>query len=309
MDYDAIVIGGGPAGLAAATHLAQAKYRVLLLEKQAFGGWVMNIEWAMNYPAKGQKMAGAALAAELIDRCRQSGVRMQAGEGVEVESYSRVKSVTCRDGKTYTGAALILAGGMRSKPLGVPGEDRLEGKGMIHCAACDASLYAGKVVAVCGGGRAGVVEAMLLANHASKVFLIEAQADLSALPKLKEQARAHPKLEIRCSEKPVEVHGDQHVTGLEVVNSTTGRKELLAVDGVLVHVGFEADTGFLGDVVALDEGKRVAVNEQLGTEDAGIFAAGDIRGGTPIGVASALSDGAIAAASAQQYLEKRKQQN
>lgn len=309
MNYDAIVIGGGPAGLAAATHLAQAKCRVLLLEKQSFGGWVMNIEWAMNYPSKGQKMAGHALASELIDRCRESGVQMQLGEVVEIESYSRVKSVTCGDGKTYTSAVLILAGGMRSKPLGVPGEDRLRGKGMIHCAACDASLYAGKVVAVCGGGRAGVVEALYLANHASKVFLIEAEADLSAFPGLKEQARAHPKLEIRCGEKPVEVHGDQYVTGLEVVNSTTGQKQRLDVDGVLVHVGFAADTGYLRDVVPLDELERVAVNQQFEAEVGGVFAAGDIRGGSPIGVASALNDGATAAAGAQQYLEQRKQQN
>jgi thioredoxin reductase (NADPH) len=174
---------------------------------------------------------------------------------------------------------------------------------MIHCAARDASLYAGKVVAVCGGGRAGVVEALLLANHASKVFLIEAEADLSAFPALKDNARAHPKLEIRCSEKPVEVRGDQYVTGVEVVNSVTGRKELLAVDGVLVHVGFEADTGYLRDVIALDESNRVTVNPQFETEAGGIFAAGDIRGGSPIGVASALSDGATAATSAQQYLE------
>jgi len=147
MDYDAIVIGGGPAGLSAASELAQARYRVLLLEKESFGGPIINIEWINGYPRPGEKLAGAMLASELVQQAEKSGVEMELAEVVEVEPYSGCISVACADGKAYTSSVVIQAGGLHSKHLGVPGEERFQGKGMIHCAMCDAGLYRDQVVA------------------------------------------------------------------------------------------------------------------------------------------------------------------
>ncbi|MCC6196098.1 MAG: NAD(P)/FAD-dependent oxidoreductase [Burkholderiales bacterium] len=302
---DAIVIGGGPAGLSAAADLAQAGREVLLLEKESFGGWVMNLEWVMHYPAQGERVTGNELAARMIDHAKESGVRLQHGEVVEVESYSRMKAVTCSDGKAYSASVLVLAGGLQSKPLGVPGEQALAGKGMIHCAACDAGLYTGKTVAVCGGGRAGLVEAMLLAKHAAKVYVLEAAAQLSAPAAIKERAQAHPKLDIRCAVRPLEVRGEGFVTGLQIAEGE--RNALLAVDGVLVHVGFVPATAYLRDVLGLEEDGHVAIGENGTTRVRGIFAAGDIRRGSPRSVAAAVSDGAAAAAAARRYLDELKQ--
>jgi len=303
MDYDAIVIGGGPAGLSAGTELAQARYRVLLLEKESFGGPIINIEWINGYPRPGEKLAGAMLASELVKQAEQSGVEMVLAEVVEIEPYSGCISVGCADGKAYTSSVVIQAGGLHSKTLGVPGEDAFQGKGMIHCAMCDAGLYRDQVVAVCGGGDAGLIEALYLARFASKVFVIEAQAQLSARPALQERARADAKLEIRCGEKPIEIAGKQGVTGLVVESAASGKRQTLDVYGVLVHVGYAPSTGYLEGVLALDDAGRIAVDEQFATDVHGAFAAGDIRSGSPRQVAAALADGKAAARGAQKILE------
>jgi len=189
----------------------------------------------------------------------------------------------------------------------VPGEDQFQGKGMIHCAMCDAGLYRDRVVAVCGGGNAGLIEAMYLARFASKVLVIEEKPDLSARPVLQERARADAKLEIHCGEKPVAILGNDGVTGVQVENAVTGRKQQLAVYGVLVHVGYEPATGYLEGVLALDDAGYIAVNERFETDVPGAFAAGDIRSGSPRQVAAAVADGKAAAAGALAILESLKQ--
>ncbi len=303
MDYDAIVIGGGPAGLAAATELAQAKRRVLLLDRESFGGPIINIEWINGYPRAGEKTAGAMVASELVKLAQEAGVEMEIGEVTELEPYSGCVSVACADGKAFTSSVVILSGGLQSKKLGVPGEEQFQGKGVIHCAMCDAGLYRDQVVAVCGGGDAGLVEAMYLARFAAKVVVIEAQAQLSAKAVLQKRALADPKLEFRYGEKPVEILGDQGVTGIVVENSSTGKRETLAVYGVLVHVGYIPGTAYLDGVVGLAETGHAAVDERFACDIPGVFAAGDIRSASPRQVASALADGKAAAQSALGFLE------
>lgn len=294
MDYDAIIVGGGPAGLSAGIELARAQRRVLLLDKESFGGQVGNLEWIEDYPVAGEKVSGPALASERVEEAGKQGLQMELGEVIEIESYSGCKSVTCADGKAYTASVVILAGGRHPRKLGVPGEDRYQGKGIIHCAFCDAGLYADKVVAVCGGGDAGLMEALYLAKFAAKVYVIEAQARLSASPKIQERVRGHPKLELRCGQKVVAIKGDQFVTGVEVEEAAGGRRQTLDAYGVLAHVGFEPATGYLSDV-PLDEQGYV-------TDASDIFAAGDIRSGSPRTAASAVSDGKAAAEQALRVL-------
>ncbi len=303
MEYDAIVIGGGPAGLSAGIELAQPKYRVLLLEKESFGGPIINVEWINGYPHPGEKVAGAMLASEMVKQAEQSGVEMELAEVVEIEPYSGCISVSCADGNAYTSSVVIQAGGLNSRKLGVPGEEKFQAKGMIHCAMCDAGLYRDQVVAVCGGGDAGLIEALYLARFASKVFVIEAQAQLSAKPVLQARALANAKLEIRRAEKPVEIIGNQGVTGLVVESAATGKRQTLDVYGVLIHVGYVPTTDYLEGVLALDDSGRIAVNEQFETDVPGAFAAGDIRSGSPRQVAAAVADGKAAARGAQEILE------
>jgi thioredoxin reductase (NADPH) len=198
---------------------------------------------------------------------------------------------------------VIQAGGLQSKKLGVPGEETFQGKGMIHCAMCDAGLYRDRVVAVCGGGDAGLIEAMYLARFAARVFVIEAEAQLAAKPVLQGRALAEAKLEIRCGTRPVEIIGTQGVTGLVVESVATGKRETLDVYGVLVHVGYVPATGYIEGVFALDDSGHIEVDGQFATDVSGAFAAGDIRSGSLRQVAAAVADGKQAAGSARKYLE------
>jgi len=308
VDYDAIIVGGGPAGLSAGTQLSQAKYRVLLLDKESFGGQIMNVEWIEDFPEPAKRVAGAMLGSWMVNEAEQRGAHMKLGEVVEIESYSGCKSVRCADGRAFTSSVVIVAGGLRARKLAVPGEDRFEGKGMIHCATCDAGLYAGQPVAVCGGGHAGIIEALYFANHASKVHVIEARPGLSASAGLQARACANSKLEIRCGERVVEILGDEFVTGVQVQNGATGGKELLSVSGVLARVGFDPATDYLEGMLSLDDRGGIVVNDRCETRVSGILAAGDIRSESPRNVAAAVSDGKTAAMSAQRFLQSLEQE-
>ena len=193
-DYDAVIIGGGPAGLTAAIYLGRARYRVLLLEKEQFGGQVKNIEWVENYPGYAEGVSGAQLASAMVSQALKCGVRLELGEVTAVEAYSSCRTILCADGRSYTTAVVIVAGGARPRKLGVPGEDAFFRKGVIHCALCDGGQFADRIVAVCGGGDAGLTEALYLTNLASRVILFEAERTLSASPTLQERARATDKL-------------------------------------------------------------------------------------------------------------------
>ena len=302
MDYDAIVVGAGPAGLTAGIELSRAGRRVLLLDKESFGGQAMNVEWLEDCPAPGERVPGPQFCGALTEEAGRLGIEMELGEMAELESYSGCRSVSCTDGRTYTSSVVILSGGLRPRPLGIAGEERFQGKGVIHCAFCDAGLYAGRSVAVCGGGDAGLIEADYLARHAAKVYLIETQSALSAADKLQQHARANPKIDIRCATKPLQIAGNEGVTGIEIENAA-GRKEMLEVYGVLARVGFDPATACLGDI-PLDERGYVKVDAGMQTGIAGVFAAGDIRSGSPRGVAAAIEDAKRAARSAQRFLDR-----
>jgi thioredoxin reductase (NADPH) len=297
MDYDAIVIGGGAAGLTAATALARAKRHILVLDRESFGGQAMNLEWVEDYPAPGERMEGPAFGSKLVEAAEAAGVELELGEVIEVEAYSGCVSVTSAEGKAYTASVAILATGLRNKPLDVPGEAEFEGRGMIHCAFCDAGLYRDRVVAVCGGGDAGAIEALLLAKHASRVHLIESGPALTASAALQERVRAEPRLEVRCGERVTEVIGDDGVKAI-AVQSTTGSTERLDVYGVLVHTGFEPSSEYAASAVELDEGGYVSVNAELATSQPAILAAGDVRSGSKRRVADAMKDGQLVAAKA-----------
>lgn len=301
MDYEAIIVGAGPAGLAAATELAQGRHRVLLLDAESFGGPILNVEWIHGYPAPGEKFAGAMLASKLVNRAQAAGVEMEIGEVSEVEAYSGCISVTRVDGAAHTSSVLVLAGGLRSKKLNVPGEERFHGKGMIHCAMCDAGLYRDRVVAVCGAGDAGLIEALYLARFCEKVIVLEKNTEASAKAPLVQSALKEPKIDLRYGVKPVEILGDEGVTGI-LIEDRAGKRGTVPVYGVLVHVGYEPATGSLQGVLELDDAGLVVVNDRFETTVPGIFAAGDLRSGAPRSVAAALSDGKAAAQAAGQLL-------
>jgi thioredoxin reductase (NADPH) len=303
-DYDAVIIGGGPGGLTAGLYLGRGNWRTLILDKESFGGYIKNIELIENYPGFADGIAGAQLASQMVNQADRYGVKMELAEVTGIEVFSSSKWVACSDGKGYTTGAIIIAGGSVPRKLGVPGEEELRGKGVISCAFCDGGQFTGKTVAVCGGGDSGITEALYLSKIASKVVVIEAMPKLNATAILQDRVAANPRLEVHTGAMVSEIVGDSHVEAVNIVREGNGQKESLKVDGVLVHIGLDPNTGYLEGIVPLDSQGQVEVDEWLETEVSGIFAAGDIRANSPRQVSNAVGDGATAAIAAQRYLQK-----
>jgi thioredoxin reductase (NADPH) len=305
-DWDAVIIGGGPAGLTAGLYLSRGNWRTFLLEKETIGGYIMNVEYIENYPGFSDGVVGSQLGMSMKNQALKHGLKTERNEVLAIEVLPGKKTIFCADNNTYTASAVIIAGGSVPKKLGIPGENELHDSGVINCAFCDGGQFNGKVVAVCGGGDSGLTAALYLAKIAERVILIEAMPKLNAMAVLQDRIRENPKIEVCCGTKATAINGINRVEGIEVVEMESGQKSTLKVDGVLVHVGLDPNTDYLEGVVPLDEDLKILVNEWMETEVPGIFAAGDIRSKSPGQVSTAVGDGATAAISTQRFLQKLK---
>jgi thioredoxin reductase (NADPH) len=303
-DWDVVIIGGGPAGLSAGLYLSRANIRTVLLDKESFGGYIKNVELIENYPGFAEGVSGAQLASEMVLQAKKYGLQLEQEEVTGIELFSSSKWVACADGKGYTTGIVIIAGGSRLKKLGVPGEESLAGQGVFSCALCDGGKFQDRVVAVCGGGDAGITEALYMTKIATKVILLEVLPKLTATAILQERARANPKLEIHCGKKVEAITGDKQVEAIEFMDTASGKKGAFNVDGVLVHIGLEPNTTYLDGIVPLDNQGQIIVNSKMETEVPYLLAVGDIRSGSPRQVVTAVGDGATAAISAQRLLQE-----
>lgn len=301
-DWDAVIIGGGPAGLTAGMYLCRGNWRTLLIEKEIVGGYIMNVEFIENYPGFKEGIVGSQLAVQMKNQALKYGLQVQRGEVNDLRGSLSSKYVTCLDGIAYSTATVIIAGGSAPKRLGVPGEDKLMGSGIITCAFCDGGQFADRVMAVVGGGDSGITGALYMVNIASWVILIEAMPQCTATAVLLDRAVASDKIEIRTGTRVTSIIGENQVEGIEIIDAS-GKKEILKVAGILVHVGLDPRTDYLRDVIPLDDGGQVVVNEWMETHVPGIYAAGDIRSGSPGQISTAVGDGAVAAIAAQRYLQ------
>jgi thioredoxin reductase (NADPH) len=304
-DWDVVIIGGGPAGLTAGLYLGRANRRTLLLDKDSFGGYIRNVESVDNYPGFADGIAGAELASGMVRQATKYGLQTELAEVTGIELFSGCRWVGCAGGQGYTTEIVIIAGGSRNRKLAVPGEESLRNKGVFSCALCDGGQFAGRTIAVCGGGDAGVSEALYMTKIASRVVLIEAEPKLTATAVLQERAYANPKLEIICGVRVDAITGDDRVKGIQLTgNPGKAKRGTREVDGVLVQIGLEPNTDYLDGIVPLDSRGQIIVNGRMETEVPYILAAGDIRSGSPRQVVTAVGDGAIAAITAQGLLQE-----
>ncbi len=295
---DLAIIGAGPAGLTAALYAGRARLSTLLLEKEVMGGQVMDMDMVENYPGFENGVLGSELASKMMGQVSNLEIDIQLTDVHQIQLQADYKVVRTDNGD-YLAKAIIIASGANPKKLGVPGEDK---KGVFYCAVCDGNPYADKVVAVAGGGDAGLTEGLYLSRIASRVIIIEVMPELNATRVLCERAMANPKIEIMRGTKIEEISGDAGVKEINLFDVRSGKRSKLAIDGVLVHVGLETNTSFLKGAVPMDEQGQILVNEKLATGVPGIFAAGDVRHGSPRQIVTAVGDGATAALSAQKYL-------
>ena len=300
--YEVIIVGAGPAGLTAGLYTSRARLRTLVLERETIGGELVNRELIENYPGYPDGVLGPELGSNMARQAMNYGAEIKLGEVERIETDAGYKVLRTAQGD-YSGKAIIFAGGAHPKKLGIPGEDEFTDKGVFYCATCDGPRFAGKVVAVAGAGDSGITEALFLARIVSKVIIIELLPHITATQTLQERVFSNPKIETQCGVKIEAIRGDGQVEALALLDTKTGQRSVLEVDGILVRVGLKANTDCLRGSLSLNGSGQILVNEKMGTEIDGIFAAGDIRHNSPMQISTAVGDGATAALSVREYLE------
>ncbi len=300
--FELIIIGGGPAGLAAGIYARRAAIDTLLIEKALTGGLITTTEIVENYPGFPEGISGAELGKRFDDQARKYGLDMVFGKVTRLEAKNRIKKVFT-DEHQYSSRAVIIATGSEPKKLGVPGEEDFIGRGVSYCATCDGPFYKDKNVAVIGGGNGAIEEAIFLTKFAKLVTVIHRRDALRADKVLQEKAASNPKIFFKLNTVVEEIKGGEKVSSLKLTDALSGKKSSINLDGVFIYTGLKPNTDFVKDIVKLDESGHIITDETLKTNIDGIFAAGDVRKKTLRQVVTAVADGATAAASAYSYLK------
>ncbi len=300
-EYEVIIIGGGPAGLTAGLYCARARLNTLLIEKGWFGGQVVNAELIENFPGFPDGIPGSELGRLMHEQAVKFGLKTQLAEVTGLKLQGARKLVATSDGE-YASRTVIIAAGSDRLKLGVPGEEEYTGKGVSYCATCDGAFFRDMPVAVIGGGNSAVMEALQLAKLASAVTVIHRRDQLRATRVIQEKAFAEPKIRFIWNTVVDAIQGDDFVRSLKLSNVATGGESSLDVAGVFVSVGLKPSTGYLKDVLKLDNFGYIITNANMETEVPGVYAAGDIRHDSGRQSIIAAGDGATAAVYAGRFL-------
>ncbi|MBN1501185.1 MAG: thioredoxin-disulfide reductase [Spirochaetes bacterium] len=302
-----VIIGAGPAGISAGIYGLRAGLDLVVLEKFAPGGQVLNTSEVENYPGFAEPVMGY----ELIDRMEQQLRRFNADiQSVEIKSViknsSGIFETALSDGEIIQSKAVIAATGSSYKKLNVPGEKEFTGKGVSYCATCDGAFFKDKTVAVIGGGNTALEDALFLTRFASKVYLIHRRDEFRGERILQQRVTANEKIEIMLNTTVESINGSGKVESISLIcckdNDT---KNILKLDGVFIFVGYDANTGEFPDELKNEYG-QIKVNLNMETSIPGFFAAGDIRSESKRQIVMACSDGATAAMSAYEFITNKK---
>lgn len=299
-DYDVIIVGGGPAGLAAALYTARMDLKTVVVDRGALGGQLLNTELIEDYPGF-DSILGAELAVKMGEHARKFGVEVLDFEPVkEIDLDGAAKVVRLESGVELRAPALIMAAGGLPRYLKVPGEKEFWGRGVSYCAVCDGAFFKGQELAVIGGGDAAVEEGDFLTRYASKVYIVHRRSELRAQPILIERARANPKIEFIFDAQVKEISGDSKVQVMRYEQK--GESKDLAVGGVFVFIGFVPNSGLFKMHVDHDEAGYIVTDRNMQTSVDGVWAVGDVRAQLTKQIATAVGDGTTAAVAASMYL-------
>ncbi len=300
-DYDLVIIGAGPAGLTAGLYAARARMKVLLLEKAVPGGQIIVTDWIENYPGFPEGISGYDLAEKMKKQAEDLGLEMETAEVRSLNLTAEIKEIVLKERIVKT-KAIIIASGASPRKLGI-GEDKFMGKGISFCATCDAPFFRDKTVVAIGGGDTAVQEAIFLTKFAKKVYLVHRRDELRATKILQERAFANDKIEFVWDTVATGIDGFFGIEGVNVKNVKTNETSTIKADGCFIWVGILPNTEFVKETVNTDDGGFIIADAKMQTNVPGVFAVGDVRD-TPLRqVSTAVGDGAIAAVSAEHYIE------
>jgi len=302
--YDVIVIGGGPAGTAAAIYAARAGLKTLVLDKGLRTGALGWAEAIANYPGVPGEIAGAELLARMRGQAESFGAVYVQERALGADLEDEIKSVWGSEGY-YRTRTVVIATGSMGRTGTLPGEERLVGAGVSYCATCDGAFFRDKQVAVAGNGEEAAEEALLLARFASQVHMLVPTTGLNVLPELEAQLRQDPKVTIHLATHVREIRGEQQVEAVRV-SEPGGAEHELPVDGIFLYLqGRQPITGFLEGQVETTESGCLAVDESQQTHVPGVFAVGDVLCTHLRQAVVAAAEGAIAGMSIERYLSGR----
>jgi thioredoxin reductase (NADPH) len=304
--YQAIVIGGGPAGLTAGIYLARARVKTLIINEGIVGGQIILTHEIANYPGV-ENISGYQLAVIMKKQAESFGCTILNGESVKnIELKNKVKSITFSDGSTYTSDSVILAPGGRSRTLEIQGEDIFKGKGISYCATCDGDFFTDKEIVVVGGGNSALEEAVSLTKYAKKVTIVHKLDNFQASQYAIEEAKKNSKINFIMQSVLASFNGIESIESVDIKNLATNKIINFKTDGVFVFIGYSPNTEFLKDKIELNQKGEIVTKADMSTKEEGVYAAGDSIEKLYRQITTAVADGTIAALSVSNYLESLK---
>ena len=299
--YDTIIIGGGPAGYTAALYASRAGLDTLVVERMSAGGQMALTDVIDNYPGFEEGIDGFSLGMKMQTSAERFGAHTEYTEVVSAELCGEIKTINTTSGKLLA-KSVIIATGADPRKLGIEGEDALIGRGLHYCAHCDGRFYKDKTVVVVGGGNSAASDALYLSNLAKKVYVIHRRDTLRATRGYHEPLKNAQNVEFIWDSAIKDYIVDGRVKGVVVRGLKSGEERELFVDGVFVSIGRKPSTEIFGSQLALDDNGYVLADESTRTNIDGVFAVGDVRTKVLRQVVTAVSDGAVAAHYAEEYL-------
>jgi thioredoxin reductase (NADPH) len=304
--HEAVIIGGGPAGLTAGLYLMRAGIDTLLLEKTLPGGAPLNTGHVENYPGFPEGISGKELMDRFARHAKAFGLPIKEFTEVESLSFEGERFITKTPDGLFESMGVIIASGTEPMKMNIPGETELVGRGISYCATCDGMFFKNLDVAVIGGGNAAIEEGLLLANIVKKVYIIHRRGTLRAQKILQERAFKNNKIEFLWNKKVIEIAGRDQVKYVVVEDTQKGERSRVEVSGVFIYIGSAPNTAFLKELVKRDSAGFVLTDENLAAKTKGLFIAGDVRKKALRQIATAVGDGALAAVNLEKYILEKK---
>ncbi|MBN2728997.1 MAG: thioredoxin-disulfide reductase [Bacteroidales bacterium] len=305
--FDVIVIGGGPAGLAAGIYLSRSKLSTLVLNSGTVGGQLILTHEIANYPGV-ESTSGYSLARTMKKQATSFGAKIKTIKGIEeMDLKSDMKRIRISDEQEYTAHAVILAPGGNPRTLGVEGETEFKGRGVSYCATCDGEFFTDKEIVVVGGGNSALEEAVSLSKFASKITLLHQFDHFQAFQHAVEEVKQNEKINIRLEHVIESFYGEESLKGVKIKNLKTGEVEDFATDGAFIFIGYVPNTEFLQGCFPLNDRGEIPVDANMNTEVKGVFAAGDCIAKKYRQVTMAVGEATAAALSAAEYVHNLKQ--
>jgi thioredoxin reductase (NADPH) len=302
--YDVIIIGGGPAGLTAGIYASRSRLKTLLIERFMPGGQVALTDFIENYPGFPDGINGIDLMQKMEAQSERFGLQVENGDVAQIRLASDNWKFVSTGDVEYQTKTVIIATGAEPKKLGIPGENEFRGKGISYCATCDGPFFKEKDIAVIGGGDSALEEGLYLTRFAKSVRIIHRRDRLRATKLIQERAFVEPKIKFILDSIPTEIIGSSALEAIRIKNVKSNESMLIPISGLFIYVGLIPKTDMVKNLITLDNFGYIIADMNMTTSVPGIYAAGDVRKTSLRQIATAVGDGALAAYSAEKYIEE-----